>query len=456
MNIFRIFGKNYESNIKKRIYLFGNLWQSAANLMLDNSRATSYGHITPSWPHYQFQWFWDSSFHSIICSYLSRLYSRQLKRIARKEIISLMNYQKKNGFIPHEIFHGEERPLDFERFTFTDRAFHSNYTQPPVLALSFAALDDYNFLNQYWDQLIAFYDYFWNTRREKGLISIIHPCESGRDIDPSLSILSCQRHLGGFLWGINLPYRVMKWDITEIRNSRIYWVKDVMFNAIYVNALKVLEGLSNDPQEKAKLRKRANRVEKAMTELMWNEKNSYFYNLDNNMKQIESVSISSLFGLLLPNIPKEIVERLVQHIINPLEFWTCLPLPSIPINHPNFKADYRWGMPPWNGPVWMNMNWYIVQGLLIQAKRFKSFNYFKIAQEIVRKSLGVVQEYGFWEVYHPWLGKGMRVQNFGWSALMITLEWLIDDRKTSREIFEKILKSESKWFFPGFKKYRYN
>lgn len=402
-----------------------NLREKAKELMQCNYQAGGRRYITPAWPHYRYQWLWDSCFHAIICAELG------MKDLAKNEIKKLLEWQKQDGFIPHMLFHGQSRWYDIERWTFKDRKFHSNYTQPAVMALALEAINNPEFTRKVLPQVIKFYAYFIEKQDpdSDGLISICHPCESGRDTDPTFDFIKSWKSKFGLLkyadvlLEVNCPYRRLDWDIKKIWQLNRFNVKDVMFVCIWIDGMRTLGRMVEDKKVKWAIKHLTDWVESAVYKKMWNEKDKIFYALDSNHQQIKNLTVSNLFPLILDNIPEKMLKGLVEHLTNPQEFWTNYPIPSTSVNDPGFQADYKRGMAPWRGPVWINMNWYLIRGLVKHGQKYPFL--LDIADVIAKKTIDMVEREGFWECYHPFTGRGMRVENFGWSGLVVTFDRIL-------------------------------
>ena len=66
---------------------------------------------------------------------------------------------------------------------------------------------------------------------------------------------------------------------------------------------------------------------------------------------VKVVTISSLMPLVLEDLPRPIVERLVgQWVTAPEHFWTPYPLPSVPASSPKFLPGNPRGF-IWCGPT---------------------------------------------------------------------------------------------------------
>ena len=64
----------------------------------------------------------------------------------------------------------------------------------------------------------------------------------------------------------------------------------------------------------------------------------------------------------------------------------------------------------WRGPVWVNCNWIIYQGLKNKDKKF--------AEIIRKKTLNLVEKKKFREYYSCKSGLGMGAKNFSWTAAL--------------------------------------
>ena len=160
-----------------------DLQNKAQNIIKSNSR----GDFTiPCDTLYPFQWNWDSAFSAL------GIFTYDQQR-ALCEIDSLFKGQWENGMIPQIIFHNES-----DDYFPGPKVWESNTTpktscisQPPVLStiiwyIVLMGLRDKEKLNYYFDRLMKYHIWYVTNRdpHNKGLISIFHPWESGRDNSP--------------------------------------------------------------------------------------------------------------------------------------------------------------------------------------------------------------------------------------------------------------------------------
>jgi glycogen debranching enzyme len=71
----------------------------------------------------------------------------------------------------------------------------------------------------------------------------------------------------------------------------------------------------------------------------------------------------------------------------------------------------------WRGPVWVNVNWFLVRGL-------EGAGLHAEADELRRMTLELVRRSGFFEYYDPRSGEPLGVSDFCWSAAL-TLDLLL-------------------------------
>lgn len=149
----------------------------------------------PSATLYPHQWSWDAAFIAIGNSY------KNTER-AIKEIEFLFDAQWNNGMIPHIVFNEKEKTYfpaaDFYEILRSPNAPKhvgtSGMTQPPVHAMScyYIYKNSRNrertiqFLQKIFPKLMNFHRYLLTDRdpEESGLVTILHPWESGEDDSP--------------------------------------------------------------------------------------------------------------------------------------------------------------------------------------------------------------------------------------------------------------------------------
>ena len=381
--------------------------QRVSELILRNYRATGGQYICPATPHYRNPALWDSCFHAEICSELSRIFKDpSFIDLAKNEICQFLRIQREDGFIPHTIYHG--------RFRYLQRVVPHVCTQPPVMAQAIEAIGDTEWTSEVLPKVLNFYLYFHRYRDpdKDGLISIHHAYESGRDTSPELDFF--KGRISRSLGFLDFILRFRSLDIEEL-----------VFNCLWIKGLRILVGLCQDQETQKTLERMADQAEDAIFELCWDNNSRIFYPLDSKNRKIKITTIAGLYPLVLDNIPREMSDALVEHLTDPREFWAEYPIPSLPQNSPYFNCNRQYyGCCNWRGPVWINTSRHIVEGLV-------SHGYRDLASEIAKSNCEIIEREGFWEYYHPYTGKGMRIGDFTWSSQVILYTGILDETHNS-------------------------
>src|SRR3989344_4651955 len=386
-------------------------------LFLKNKRKLGkYQYTVPSPDTYPYQWLWDSCFHAIILSHFNI-------RDAKAEILTLLSKQFDNGLIPHMIYWDRKTPTDFPVIEWGKKDT-STITQPPMIAYAvwqiFQKDKDIRFIKKIYPNLYHFYRYLLSERdpHEKHLIGILNPDESGEDNSPRFDI------------PLNLPPKHSFKENTQKRLNLVaqnieckfdapfcmrnfFWVKDVPFNAIMVKNLKLLAELAEklSLEDDAKFFKsEAEKIAEAMKKYML-DKGIFWSTYGENYQKIEVKTwaiFAPLFaGILNQSEAKKLVEK---HLLNPKEFWTKYPVPTVSIDEPSFDPKGFW-----RGTTWVAINWFIYKGLL-------NYGFLDVAYEIRKSSTALIEKSGFREYFNPLTGEGLGAKKFTWGGLVLDMD----------------------------------
>jgi len=331
------------------------------------------------WPH-RHLWLWDSCFHALGCVFIDN-------KLAEDSILSVLNIQRENGFIPHI-----GRP---------DGNF-SNITQPPLLSWAVYKIYQHTgnkkFLTNCYPKLRAYL--LWCLRnRDKNrnrLLEWKRSDESGMD------------------------------NSSRFNNGCIFDAID--FSSILVNDLLCLYKIGKEiASADENLRKKANKVSRKIEQYLWNRKKGFFFDRYFNGGFSFFKTACGFLPLFSGSANNHQVEFLVRHLKNPNEFNTPFPVPSEAIDSPTFDNNM------WRGPVWLNYNYFIIEGL-------KKYGVSDLADKIRKKTLREVEKWyrkegTIFEFYDPFSKVSPRrmprkdkygaIKEFGWSAaiyILLTLE----------------------------------
>ena len=407
-----------------------NLINKAQKTLLGNRRK---GYTLPTNNKlYPAQWNWDSAFIALGYSYFNLNY-------ALKEITTLLDGQWKDGMVPHILFHNPNTNYypNYTAWNCGNKIRSSGITQPPILATILKLILDKNKISnkqtkeikKIVKKIIRFHEWFIKFRDPKktGLVSILHPWESGYDNSPiwdePMAKVTIEKNLKYKRADnklikpdqrpLNIDYdryvsiknnlRKKKYNPKEIFKSSLFNVVDVGFNSLFLKANKDLIQISNKFNiETPKISNYVKVTEKNILKLYDKKKGIFFSKDIRNNKKIYIPSITNYFILFadLDNdfINNKLIKNLKNHNKNDKYFFS-----SIKPSHNSFEEKRYW-----RGPVWINCNWFIYQGL--KNKDLKFSNYVK------KKTIKLLEKSKFYEYFSCKNGQPMGAKNFSWSA----------------------------------------
>ena len=412
---------------------------------------------------YPHQWLWDSCFIAIGLRHID------IDR-AQTELKSLIRGQWSNGMLPHMIFdssHWYNQDSSIWRSHLSlyapDDVNTSGITQPPVLAEAVVKIGEQlslaerrTWYQQMYPSLLAYHQWLFHERDPKGdgLVIQLHPYETGLDSTPPwidqldkhykpwwASLLKATKldtvvnlfrrdtrtvppgqrmdNLHALLYyDVIRKLRDRHYDIDKILAKSDFVIADLTFNSIFIRAnqhlMDIAKLIHRDPPETltAKIKLSHNSFEE-----LWDAYSSQYYsrNLPTN-KLIKEPSIAALMPLYAGNITKERAKQLVADLGDEKQFATKYPVPSVPLNSKYFDPERYW-----QGPLWLNTNWLIIDGL-------KRYGYDKHADIIQQKSIDVVARHSSYEYFNPQDSTPAGAKNFSWTAALV-IDLILDKPK---------------------------
>ena len=404
-----------------------------AKEVLKNNRRSGYTLPTNN-ELYPAQWNWDSAFISLGYSYFNLEY-------AIVELEKLISGQWDDGMIPHILFHDNDESYfpNHKTWDCGNKIPSSGITQPPIIATIIKKIVDQNKLNQSQlkrveviiKKLKKYLDWFFNYRdtNKIGLVSIIHPWESGLDNSPiwdsSLDKVKIEENLkyerrdlnvsrssnrplkkdyDGYITLLN-QFKKDKYNPSKIVNDSMFNVIDIGFNSILIRATKdLVEVAKKFNLDFTDLKNKISKSEESLIKFYKDEEQSFFsYDLKNH-KLIKVDAISNYF-VLFANLQNEDINN---KIINKLKEYNSQKEYFFTTVNPKDKTfeETRY----WRGPVWINSNWIVCQGLLDKDKNFSNL--------IKNKTLELLENKKFHEYYNYKTGDCLGANNFSWSAAL--------------------------------------
>lgn len=391
---------------------------------------TKISYTVPCRGYYNNQYLWDSCFHSISLVHID------INR-ARDELTSLISSIETNGFMPILTYSFDWRHLCqsvFDLFTKYLLYLGKNprITQPPILGMTienyYNKTKDITFIKNNINLVIKNIEWYakYRDHDNDGLLSIIHPWESGIDsitsYDESLKINPTHTNKFKIYFPLILlliKYRLLNWNHNKIINSKLFNIESVMFNCIYVKSLESISRLSKiigDEFNTHKYAQLADKIHQRIEDKLYdaNDQIYYDYNCITN-SLIKKITISSLFPIINYKTNKQRVITLCKrYLFNKDMFYTAYPIPSIPINSQEFNPSGN-KFVLWRGPSWVNANWFIYKGLA-------EHNLIAEAKDILERTINMISKNDLlYEFYNPYGANGYGARNFSWSTLALDM-----------------------------------
>ncbi len=413
-------------------------------------RANDAGVYTCPGPRqYPHQWNWDSAVIALGLSHFD------LPR-ALVEIRSLLRGQWRDGLMPHIVYHGRPSDYfpdpDFWQITGSPNAPEvatSGITQPPLLASIVRQIHARTpipaFVRDVYPALLRWHRWLHTARDAdgSGLVCIIHPWESGTDDSPRW-LWAMQRitpthlpayHRGDtrhvahperpydadydrFVYLIDL-FRRHSYEPAALLTHSPFLVQDVLFNAVLYRADEDLLALGRELGEPTdEIVGWLHRMRAGFSARFWDETHGLYFDYDMRAGAPIAVNTALTFMPLYAGLAsQEQARRLItDHWLNPAEY-----APDSVVRYrvtTTSKTESCWeARRYWRGPVWIMLNWLLVEGL-------RRYGFKALAEELRRDSIELVRRSGFWEYYDPRDGSGCGSPDFSWSAAL-TLELLI-------------------------------
>ena len=418
--------------------MIDNLDRAARRVLATNWRQRVTVPAPRLYPH---QWSWDSAFVAIGLRHLS-------PTRAQRELESLLGAQWRDGRVPHIVF-DPHVPADayFPGPSFWRSAAAadappvptSGIVQPPAHALAAwatyradsAAARARGFLPRIYPRLVEWHRYL-TTRRDltgSGLMSIVHPWESGMDNSPAWddplsrivpvpSADFTRRDLAHAAaadrptdedYGryVRLASEYRDAGYADSRHRPGFAVEDPLCNALLAAGEHALASiaaeLGHDPQAHLSA---AARLTDALVSTLYEPAAGTFFPRDARTGSlIRSYTVGGLVPLVVPNLP--VATELIKTALGDrFRLSEACPLPSYDLTASDHDARRYW-----RGPGGMNTSWLFWRGLRLHGET-------ALAGDLRHRLLDRVRTAGFREYVDPLTGAGHGTDGFSWTAAL--------------------------------------
>lgn len=272
---------------------------------------------TPDRMPHRRMWLWDSAFHSVGDRHLSA-------QLGEDAIRALFSKQREDGKLSLAVHPGKITTEEHD-------------TQPPIVAWAvwkqFELSENEAFLEEMYPHLGEYLQWFernrknrnglygWYVRADEDPIKAARGGESGMDNSPRFDQVSSMTAVDLCSY-IAAEYLVMKKMAKKLGYSH-----DV---ARWHRRQQSIIGLAN--------------------ELLWDDEDRFYYDLDHDGNPIVLKTPAGLLALHGALADHDRAEALRTHLMNPMEFWTFFPVPSVARDEDAYSNDM------WRGPTWLNIN----------------------------------------------------------------------------------------------------
>ena len=136
----------------------------------------------------------------------------------------------------------------------------------------------------------------------------------------------------------------------------------------------------------------------ALKDRLWDEDTRSFWFYDvSAQKKYHAPIISAYFPLLIDGYDEKLAADLLADLKT--HHWAEYPLSTVRTDDEKFTPNCYW-----RGPSWLVLNWFF----------HKAFG-----DEIIDKSIKLIEKGGFREYFNPLTGEGYGAQQFSWSAALL-------------------------------------
>ena len=311
------------------------------------------------------------------------MYALRNLEAARNNILLFMRFQREDGRLPGSIrCAGGKAEPEFNKY----QGFFFTF---PALNMYYLLGKDRLWLEQLKETLIRFDGCLWKTRRfsDSGLLSSFCVYDTGEDNALRYGDAPCW-------WEEDTPpegFRVVPMASMDVTS----W----SFSAR--SALAEICRIQGDPAAES-WEKKARLVSDALRRRLWDGKRGALFDRDCRGNRVDVLCHNTLRCMYWGSVSRRMADRSVrEHLLNPSEFRTPFPLPSVAACDPAFRnaPENNWSGQP--------------EGLTYQRAilALERYGYSRIVTELGQKLIDAVDRNGlrFTQQFDPFTGKASLV-----------------------------------------------
>jgi len=221
-----------------------------------------------------------------------------------------------------------------------------------------------------------------------------------------------QLYTGGFMGMDNVP-RPSGADVEQADTSG--WV------ALFAEHLALIARELGLEDRAARYETDYASIAERINEELWNAEDGFYYDRVRD-GQFQLKSYAGLIPFIAGVADSTRAQRILAHLRNPLEFWSDYGIRSMSKDEDIYEPGYStsgWKNSNWRGPVWMPINYLLVQAL----QKYDS----ELAEQLRLNLIRTVTrewetDHHFYEYYNAETGEGLGADHqTGWTALVANL-----------------------------------
>ena len=258
------------------------------------------------------------------------MYALRNPEAALNNVLLFMRHQREDGRLPGSIqCTGGKIEPQFNKY--------QGFCFPfPALNLYYLFGRDEEYLEQLKQTLIRFDRCLWKTRHltGDGLLSSFCVYDTGEDLALRYGDAPCW-------WEEDTPpggYRVVPMASMDV-TSWSYAARETVAEICRIQGDAAAETW----------RREASRVAEALRKRLWDERRGALFDRDKNGNTIDILCHNTLRCMYWGSVSRDMADRFVrEHLLNPAEFRTPFPLPSVAANDPAFRnaPENNWSGQP--------------------------------------------------------------------------------------------------------------
>jgi hypothetical protein len=330
----------YEEHAIKEDVLYADLYAKCLSVMKTQLYSPE-GDFNTIWstpdrlPH-RHLWLWDSVFHALGHRHIGASHGEDLIR-------AIWVNQADNGFVPHRA-----DPLE-----------KTEITQPPIIGWGvwqlYQTSGNKEFLKSSFENNKAFLNWCRDHRRASD--KELYTWETTNDVN-------------------------CRCDECGMDNSPRFDTRDPLFaidfSCFMANDVKCMKLIADElglAEESAFYQNWFEAIAADINDMLWSEEDGFYFDYNIPKQELHKVwSVASFLPIFAGICSEDQAKCLVAHLQDPESFATPFPIPSISMKDVTFGSDM------WRGPVWINYNYMIAQGLT-------AYGYGEFGDEIIDKTI---------------------------------------------------------------------